>query len=250
MDDQFEEPLVYSSDSDDFEIDTTDAIASVASPQSLDKRIHDVLAEVQRRPSTIDDEELVFSSKSRNSKKILSSDEDSDAAAVPTELNEEKEKSDKSDIDESEASARDGSEEKLPAPIRSTLWDSDSSSGDDRAKEVPVPQARKKVLKKKKKDTKKRVVEREGSESDSSDASDDAKRQKKSKSNEKSSESSSDSTDEEATANDNIPLPPREKGVQRVSAYCVPIFNFISIFYISLPDVGQSRCGEYQRNTK
>lgn len=223
MDDQFEERLIYSSDSDDGEIgqnennqDKSDAIELAASPsQSLDKRIDDIFAEVDQRSSTIEDDEPIFSGKGKKSKKtIMSSDEDSDTAQP--ELSEETERLDNVDTGEYAATARAESVERAPAPVRSTLWDSDTSSDDNRTREEPVEKAKKKVLKKKK--NAKRIVEREGDESNSSNVSDNGKRQKNSQDDEKSSQWASD-TDEEATLNDNVPLSSREKAKQRVSAF-------------------------------
>lgn len=221
MDDQFEDRLVYSSDSDDNAVeknenirDKGDAIETPATSPSLQKQIDDIFDEVELRPSTVDDDEPIFSSVGRKSKKILSSDEDSDAAVVLPDGDEETEKA-VSNIVEDEERARAESIEKVPVPVRSSLWDSDSSSAaDDRAEDEPTK--KKKVLKmKKKKDTKKRIVEQVDSGGDTTDATDNGKRKKDSQRDEKSSESSSDT---DAEVNDSTPLPPREKGVQRVSA--------------------------------
>lgn len=214
MDDEFESRLVYSSDSDDDELDKDIELGSVAQPQSLDEQIDNILAEVERRPSIIEDDEPLFTTKAKKSNKILSSDEDSDVAAVQPESDGEIEKLDSGD----EATAQIESVQEAPTTIRSALWDSDTKSDDDQAKDEPVRKAKKKVLKKKKKnDVKKRIVGGEDSESSSSDASDD-KQQKESSQRSKGSSQSSSDTDEEATPNDNVPLPPREKAKQRVSA--------------------------------
>lgn len=213
MDDEFEARLVYSSDSDDDELDKDIALGPVAPAQPLDEQIDNILAEVEQRPSIIEDDEPLFSVKAKKSNKILSSDEDSDVATVQPECDKEIEKSDSED----EATAQIESVKEAPTTIRSTLWDSDTKSDDDQAKDEPVRKAKKKVLKKKKNDVKKRIVGGEDSESSSSDASDDTKQKKNSQRSKGSSQSSSD-TDEEATHNDNVPLPPREKAKQRVSA--------------------------------
>lgn len=222
MDDQFEDRLVYSSDSDDNAVeknenirDKGDAIEAPATSPSLQKQIDDIFDEVELRSSTLDEDEPIFSSVGKKSKKLFSSDEDSDAAAVLPDGDEETEKT-VSNIVEDEERARAESTEKVPVPVRSSLWDSDSSSAaDDRAKE-PSEKPKKKVLKmKKKKNTKKRIVEKTDSDGDTSDATDNGKRKKDSQRDEKSSESSSDT---DAEVNDSTPLPPREKGVQRVSA--------------------------------
>lgn len=235
MDDQFDERLVYSSESDEIELennennqDKSNTIVPDASPSSLDKEIDKLLTEVEQpSPSTIEDDEPIFSSKGKKSKKILSSDEDSDAATDRPEVRDETKKSIDGDSDEDAATARTESEERPPVAVRSTLWDSDTTSDDDRAKDEPVPKAKKKVLKKKKKkDNKKPTVEREGSGSDSSEASADEKRRKNSQGDGKSSQSSSD-TDEAATINDDVPLPPREKIKQRVSAHRINRFSIV-----------------------
>lgn len=288
MDDQFEEPLIYSSDSDDCELEqhennqeTNDAIqdkgdvieAAPPSSQSLDKRIDDILEEAEQRSSPIEDDEPIFSGKGKKSKKIISSDDDeSDAATVQSDANEETKALGNDDTDEDKAPTPSPTEtvEKVPVPVRSTLWDSDTSSGNERATEEPAKPAKKKVLKKKKKkkekdskkdpkkDKKKRIVEREGSGSESSDASGSEKREKNSESDGESSQSSSD-TDEETTADDNVPVRPREKPKPRVSAepqlaysngpfdrfICAFCFNFL---HRCRPKLLQSRLEKFKVN--
>lgn len=226
MDDQFEDRLVYSSDSDDNEVEKNENFRNKSDPietpvtlPSLGKQIDEILGEVEQRPSSIDDDEPIFSGVGKKSKRIVSSDDDSDAAAALPDCNEETEKTDNSIIDDDEERAMTGSIENLPAPIRSSIWDSDSSSSDDRAKDEPTKNTKKKVqkIKKKKQDIKKRIVQQVDSDGDMSNTSDNGKRRKNSRGEERTSESSCD-TDAEATVNDSTPLPPREKGIQRVSA--------------------------------
>lgn len=210
MDDQFDEPLVYSSESDeDNQLDT-------ATP-SVDKLIDEVPTEVEQQTETFaDDEEPIISNRVKKSKKILSSDDDSDAppAEHPDSDMETDQRANDDDIEKEDVISEEPTQSF--SRIRSTLWDSDSSDGDAQVQEQPVKVAKKKVLKKKK-DKKKRIVESKGSDDDdSSSSSDDENKEKNAESGNSSSQSSND-TDEETPNADGGPQAPREKPQQRVS---------------------------------
>lgn len=221
MDDFFPERLVYSSESEGSDIDQTESgqCDPPTTSHPLEKQIDDIFTAIEQQASTIgdDDDEPISSSKGKKSKKIICSDDDSDATAAEPERTEIAPQSDNGDTDKEDAEAsctrkNDEMAEKLPAPVRSTIWDSDtSSSGEERAKE-PIKKTRKKVAKKtNKKEARKRLVEGVNTASDSKDG------QRKSPHSDDDSSKSSSDTDEESANNDGGQPPARTKLKQRVN---------------------------------